>query len=189
VREGPYGTIAVNRLVEDILSDELPALAEKIRFGSYPGKPVMVVANNYILKLFNGDTGVFWATNGASPLVHFPDESGSIRAVARERLPESETVYAMTVHKSQGSEFEHVLIVLPEKENPVLTRELFYTGLTRAKKSVLILSNETVLRFAVETRAQRFSGLTDAICSGSHPLSQRGPARMPDTTCDTERPI
>jgi exodeoxyribonuclease V alpha subunit len=189
VREGPYGTIAVNRLVEDILSDDLPALAEKIRFGSYPGKPVMVVANNYILKLFNGDTGVFWATNGASPLVHFPDESGSIRAVARERLPESETVYAMTVHKSQGSEFEHVLIVLPEKENPVLTRELFYTGLTRAKKSVLILSNETVLRFAVETRAQRFSGLTDAICSDAHPFSQSGPPPTPDTPGDAEGPI
>jgi exodeoxyribonuclease V alpha subunit len=176
VREGPFGTLAINRVVEEILGEELPPLAEKIRFGSYPGKPVMVTSNNYTLKLFNGDTGVFWTRNSASSLAHFPDENGSTRAIARERLPENETVYAMTVHKSQGSEFEHVLLVLPEKANPVLTRELFYTGLTRAKKSVRILSNEAVLRSAIETRAQRFSGLTDALCFNSHvPLLRESP--------------
>jgi exodeoxyribonuclease V alpha subunit len=125
----------------------------------------MVTANNYVLKLFNGDTGVFWTCDGAAPLVHFPDETGAIRAIARERLPGHETVYAMTVHKSQGSEFEHVVLVLPDKESPVLTRELLYTGLTRARKSVRILGDESVLRTAVEAQAQRFSGLTDALCS------------------------
>jgi exodeoxyribonuclease V alpha subunit len=103
VREGPYGMVTLNRLVEEILADELPALRGRIRLGIYPGKPVMVTTNNYTLKLFNGDTSVFWNTTGAS-LVHFPDETGAIRAIARERLPESETAYAMTVHKSQGSE-------------------------------------------------------------------------------------
>jgi len=181
LREGPYGTLAINRLVEEILAEELPALAEKMRFGSYPGKPVMVTSNNYILKLFNGDTGVFWTGNGGSSLVHFRDESGSVRAIARERLPEHEVVYAMTVHKSQGSEFEQVLLMLPDRENPVLTRELFYTGLTRARKSVRILADEGILRSAIETRAQRFSGLSDALCSMSHRAVQLGLSPVPES--------
>jgi exodeoxyribonuclease V alpha subunit len=134
----------------------------------------MVTANNYVLKLYNGDTGVFWTCEGAPPAVHFPDETGAIRAIARERLPGHETAYAMTVHKSQGSEFEHVLLVLPEKPGPILTRELLYTGLTRARKSVRILGDESVIRAAVETRAQRSSGLTDALCSAARVVRQIG---------------
>ena len=174
LREGPYGAQGLNHSVEEILADEVPGLAERMRFGSYPGKPVMVTSNNYVLKLFNGDTGVFWTRDGAPPLVHFPDETGAIRAIARERLPGHETVYAMTVHKSQGSEFEHVLLVLPEKAGPVLTRELLYTGLTRARMSVRILGDESVLRTAVEAQAQRFSGLTDALCSAARGVQQSG---------------
>ena len=95
--------------------------------------------------------------------------SNSVRSrpTLSRRLPGHETVYAITVHKSQGSEFEHVLLVLPEKEAPVLTRELLYTGLTRARMSVRILGDESVLRTAVETQAQRFSGLTDGLCSAA----------------------
>ena len=174
VREGPYGAVGLNRTVEEILAEELPGLTEQMRFGSYTGKPLMVTANNYVLKLFNGDTGVFWTCEGAPQAVHFPDESGTIRAIARERLPVHETAYAMTVHKSQGSEFEHVILVLPEKPGPVLTRELLYTGLTRARKSVRILGDESVVRAAVETQAQRFSGLTDALCSAALVVRQVG---------------
>ena len=174
VREGPYGALGINRTVEEILVEELPGLAEKMRFGSYTGKPLMVTANNYVLRLFNGDTGVFWTCEGAPPAVHFPDETGAIRAIARERLPGHETAYAMTVHKSQGSEFEHVLLVLPEKPGPILTRELLYTGLMRARKSVRILGDESVIQAAVETRAQRSSGLTDALCSAARVVRQIG---------------
>lgn len=162
VREGPYGMTALNRLVEEILADHLPALRSRIRMGIYPGKPVMVTANNYTLKVFNGDTGVVWNLAGNSR-VHFPDETGAIRAIARERLPEHETAFAMTVHKSQGSEFDHVLLVLPDKDNPVLTRELIYTGLTRAKKSVRVLSGIELLSGALQRQAQRRSGLVDAL--------------------------
>jgi exodeoxyribonuclease V alpha subunit len=174
LREGSYGALGLNRTVEELLAEELPGLAERMRFGSYPGKPVMVTSNNYVLKLFNGDTGVFWTRDGAPPLVHFPDETGAIRAIARERLPGHETVYAMTVHKSQGSEFEHVLLVLPDRQSPVLTRELLYRGLTRARKSVRILGDESVLRTAVETQARRFSGLTDALCSAARGVRPSG---------------
>jgi exodeoxyribonuclease V alpha subunit len=163
VREGPYGTEAINRLADEILVEAGLIAAEKEKSGSYAGKPLMVTTNNYALKLFNGDTGVVWPAEGFSSLVYFPDEAGGIRAVARERLPEHETAFALTIHKSQGSEFDHVLLVLPEQTSPVLTRQLFYTGLTRARKSVLILALEPILRATIALQLQRSSGLTDAL--------------------------
>ena len=179
VREGPYGTIAVNRLVEQILGEEGFTTPEAIQRGSYAGKPLMVTANHYLLKLYNGDTGVVGqpppaaavpatalvvATNGGgSSLVHFPEETGGLRAIARERLPEHETAYALTIHKSQGSEFEQVLLILPDATSPVLTRALLYTGLTRAKKVVRLLASEASLRAAIESPAPRRSGLSDAL--------------------------
>ncbi len=177
VREGPYGIVNLNRIVEEILAEEMPDLAGRIRFGIYPGKPVMVGANNYTLRLYNGDTGVFWSKPGGASLVHFPDEQGQLRAIARERLPENETVYAMTVHKSQGSEFDHVLLILPDKESPILTRELVYTGLTRARKSVRLLCEPRLMSYAIQSTAQRKSGLTDAL-SGAVPVvtTRRGTA-------------
>lgn len=162
VREGAFGTENINRLAEEILAEAGFIATDKIKFGSYAGKPLMVTANNYALKLFNGDTGVVW-WDGGNPLIYFPDETGGIRAVARERLPEHESVFALTIHKSQGSEFDHVLLVLPDKTSPVLTRQLFYTGLTRARKSVRILAPETILRATITTPLQRKSGLTDAL--------------------------
>jgi exodeoxyribonuclease V alpha subunit len=163
VREGPFGTEAINRLAEEILTDAGLIAPERMKTGSYAGKPLMVTANNYALKLFNGDTGVVWPADKYSALVHFPDEAGGIRAVARERLPEHETVFALTIHKSQGSEFDHVMLVLPEQASPVLTRQLFYTGLTRARQSVRILAPETILRATIATQLRRNSDLADAL--------------------------
>jgi exodeoxyribonuclease V alpha subunit len=167
VREGPYGTDAINRLAGEILADAGLIAVDKLRSGSYAGNPLMVTANNYSLKLFNGDTGVIWPADGFYAPVYFPDETGGIRAVARERLPEHESAFALTVHKSQGSEFDHVLLVLPDKVSPILTRQLFYTGLTRARQSVHILAPEASLREAIATPLQRRSGLTDALGSKS----------------------
>ena len=162
VREGPYGTVALNRLAGEILADAGLIAPDRLESGGYAGRPLMVTANNYALKLFNGDTGVVWPADGGSSLVHFPDEAGGIRAVARERLPEHETVFALTVHKSQGSEFDHVLLVLPDQASPVLTRQLFYTGLTRARFSLRILAPETILCATIATQLQRVTGLSDA---------------------------
>ena len=162
VRAGSYGCEAVNRLVEDVLREDGLIPAENFRLASYRGKPVMVTANNHLLKLFNGDIGLVWPEEGRS-LVHFPAEADSIRAVARERLPVHETVYAMTIHKSQGSEFQHVLVILPDRETPLLTRQLLYTGLTRARGSVTVLAPETILRQAIAAQTQRASGLGQAL--------------------------
>jgi len=170
VREGPYGVVTINRLVEEILAEARLAPADKVKFGSYPGKPVMVTANNYALKLFNGDTGVVWPDGGGGTLmVHFPEETGLVRAIARERLPEHETIYAMTVHKSQGSEFDRVLLVLPDRESPVLTRELVYTGLTRARQSIEILANEKILQSAIKAHVELASGLSDQLAPQAIP--------------------
>lgn len=163
VREGAFGTESINRLAEEILAEAGLVTPDRIKSGSYAGKPLMVTANNYALKLFNGDTGVVWPNGGGASLIYFPDETGGIRAVARERLPEHESVFALTIHKSQGSEFDHVLMVLPDKTSPVLTRQLFYTGLTRARKSVRILAPEMILRATIATPMQRMSGLTEAL--------------------------
>lgn len=182
VREGPYGMLSINRVVEEILAEELPEASARIRFGIYPGKPVMVAANNYTLRLYNGDTGVFWRTPVGASLVHFPDENGALRAIARERLPEHETVYAMTVHKSQGSEFDHVLLILPDKESPILTRELVYTALTRARKSVRLLCEPRLLSCAIQNTAQRKSGLTDALTGVGPAVTGRVGTLARDTT-------
>ncbi|HOX02144.1 MAG TPA: exodeoxyribonuclease V subunit alpha [Verrucomicrobiota bacterium] len=163
VREGPYGWIALNRAVEAILAEAVPHLAPRIRLGIYPGKPVMVTVNNYSLMLYNGDTGVCWTADNGASLVHFPDEKGALRAIARDRLPAFETAFAMTIHKSQGSEFDHVLIVLPETDSPLLTRELVYTGLTRAKKSARLLCSQALLSDVIQRTAQRRSGLAEAL--------------------------
>lgn len=171
VREDTFGTENINRLAEEILAEAGLVAPDKIKSGSYAGKPLMVTANNYALKLFNGDTGVVWP-EGDTWLVYFSGEAGGIRAIARERLPEHESVFALTIHKSQGSEFDHVLIVLPDKPSPVLTRQLFYTGLTRARKSVRILAPEMILRTTIATQLQRSSGLTDALQSGANSTRQ-----------------
>jgi exodeoxyribonuclease V alpha subunit len=162
VREGPYGCESINRLVETILQEEQLIPSGHFHLSGYRGKPVMVTANNYVLKLFNGDIGLAWPEDGRA-MVHFPSGDNGATSVALERLPAHETVYAMTVHKSQGSEFQHVLVILPDRESPLLTRQLLYTGLTRARQSVSLLSPERVLRQAIHARAQRASGLGSAL--------------------------
>ena len=162
VREGSYGVENINRIVEEILGEKSERIPKKGNPGTYPGKPIMVTANNYNVRLFNGDIGVFWPAEKGL-LVHFPDDDNQLRAIARERLPENELVYAMTIHKSQGSEFNHVLLILPDKDNPVLTRELVYTGLTRARESVQLLCNQGQLEMSVKRSAQRNSGLRHAL--------------------------
>ena len=162
VREGPYGTITVNRLVEEILAEEGMRGADHGGLAYYTGKPVLVTANNYGVNLLNGDIGVAWRS-AQSSVVQFPSGDGATRAVARERLPDHEPAFAMTVHKSQGSEFAHVLLILPETESPVLTRELLYTGLTRARTSLCLIASEPVLRWAMGRQMTRTSGLSEAL--------------------------
>ena len=162
LREGPYGVVAINFLIEQILKEEKVIEPEK-RW--YRGRPVLITTNDYNLRLFNGDIGIVLPDpeENNDLRAFFPASDGSLRKFYPLRLPEHETVFAMTLHKSQGSEFDSVLLILPDRENPVLTRELIYTGITRAKESVEIWGTEDVFRLAVSRSIERSSGLRDAL--------------------------
>jgi len=165
LRIGPYGVESLNRKIEEILREE--GLIDRPQ-RAYPGLPILVTRNDYQLRLYNGDIGILLPdpANG-SLLAWFIGPDGSLRHIPPARLPEYEAAFAMTVHKSQGSEFDNVLLLLPDKESPVLTRELVYTGLTRARSRVEVWFNESVLRAAIARRIQRGSGLGESLCRTS----------------------
>lgn len=151
LREGPWGVQTLNR-----------QLAAGLGFptgGWHAGRPVMVTRNDYHLGLMNGDVGLCLA-HARGLRVAFADGQGGVRWVLPSRLDAVESVFAMTVHKSQGSEFDHVCLVLPDRPAPVLTRELLYTGITRARSRLtLVAPQPQVLWHAVATRVLRSGGL------------------------------
>ncbi|HEX6245270.1 MAG TPA: ATP-binding domain-containing protein, partial [Polyangiales bacterium] len=128
----------------------------------YPGRPLLITQNDYASGLFNGDVGVEHPRRG-SLYGYFRDETGGVRELSLSRLPPHESVYAMTVHKSQGSEFDQIALVLPEQSSPVVTRELLFTAVTRARSVVHLFGSEAVLRSALAQRSDRFSGLADRL--------------------------
>lgn len=162
LREGPYGVRNVNLLVERILTRK--GLIEKSGLW-YAGRPVMIARNDYNLRLFNGDIGIAMADpeKERELRVFFAGVEGSVRSFPPFGVPGHETVYAMTAHKSQGSEFDDVLFIMPEMDSRVLTRELIYTAITRAKVSMLIWGKEDIFITAVKRRIQRSSGLRGAL--------------------------
>ncbi len=165
LREGPYGVHGLNLLVEQILRH---AGAVKKEGRWYRGRPVMVTRNDYNLRLFNGDVGITFPDPkaGNDLRVFFPAPDGSMRTFPPLRLPDHETVYALTVHKSQGSEFDRLVLILPDRDFPVLTRELIYTAVTRARQAVEIWGKEEVFCQAVSRRIERTSGLREALWGG-----------------------
>ncbi len=162
VREGPLGVNATNVKIEKFVKRNLRIKQSEFW---YPGQPVLITQNDYRLNLFNGDLGVILpdAQNDNELRAFFPGSEATLRKFLPFRLPEYETAYAMTVHKGQGSEFDEVLLLLPGKESPVLTRELIYTGITRAVKKVAIWGDEIIFRTAVSRKIRRASGLRDAL--------------------------
>jgi len=162
LRRGPYGSEAANALAERVLAAQ-GLIDPATRW--YRGRPVMVTVNDYDLRLFNGDIGIVLPDPEAdgAPRVFFPAEEGGIRKIPPARLPAHETVYAMTVHKSQGSEFRRVLLILPDRETEILTRELVYTAVTRASARVEILGDAEVFKEAVSKRIRRNSGLRERL--------------------------
>ena len=162
-RRGRYGVERVNQRIEQLLSAK--GIIRAATSHRYHGRPIMITRNNYSLKLFNGDIGILLRKpDKPSELeAYFPATEGGIRTFWPERLPEHETVYAMSIHKSQGSEFENVFMLLPEQLSPLLTRELIYTGLTRARQNVHIWGNEQIFKQALSQQIKRTSGLTSVI--------------------------
>lgn len=155
VREGPYGVDGLNEEIEKALTRQRLIRADS---SWYSGRPVMISRNEPALGLFNGDIGIAMPDEQGKLRVWF-EQQGEVRAVLPSRLPEHQTVYAMTIHKSQGSEFTKVLMVLPDQDSPLLTRELVYTGITRAKEECELYCRWTVFRQATERRTRRSGGL------------------------------
>ena len=152
VRDGPFGVAQLNAHIEKALGFTATAW--------YVGRPVMVTRNDYALELMNGDVGICLPGADGVLRVAFPSLGGNVRWIVPSRLDSVETVFAMTVHKSQGSEFHHVLLVVPAHDSPVLTRELVYTGLTRAKENLTLWApRPEVLLQACYRRVLRSGGL------------------------------
>ncbi len=167
VNQGPLGVNVLNDLaMQTVLKTNRGDGISKVQ-AWYHGRPVLITANDYELSLFNGEVGFAARTErtGQSRLqIYFAQgPSGELRCFSPARLPSHQSVYAMTVHKSQGSEFDDVLLVLPELDTPLLTRELLYTGITRTRRNLSILASESVIRSAVSRRIERTSGLRDAL--------------------------
>jgi exodeoxyribonuclease V alpha subunit len=173
LRHGPFGAEGLNRQIAGILHQ---AQLIDTTHEWYEGRPVLVTRNDYSLGLMNGDVGIALRVPDEQGVLHLrvafevaggaDDSSTRIRFVLPSRLSERETVYAMTVHKSQGSEFDHAALVLPTEASAVLTRELLYTGITRARRWFSLLAPSAMLRQSVEQPVHRHSGLHQRWSSG-----------------------
>ncbi len=165
VRGGPWGVVESNRQIELLLVAE--GLIEDVGGGpTAPGRPLLVTRNAPALGLYNGDVGLLVRTTGAGGSALraiFEGPEGELRELSPARLPPHEPVFAMSVHKSQGSEFDEVALLLPPRLTPLLTRELVYTALTRARVRVVIHASAEVLAGAIEQSGARSSGLRDAL--------------------------
>ncbi len=162
-RRGPDGALAINRLLAKRMAD--PGNPDAQDGDNFDGRPIIITVNDPVTGLRNGDTGVIRRNasceSGAGELVAQIEGHDDPFAVAQ--LPSHEAAYALTIHKSQGSEYERVIVVLPALASAVVTRELLYTAITRTQGEVLIIATESSLRAAVEQRVHRASGLRDRI--------------------------
>jgi len=161
LRSGPSGVQGINAVMEQFLTGKGYDCLSK---AWYPGRPVLITRNDYSLDLYNGDIGITLpdASDGSLRVV-FQRPDGSYKSHLPFRLPSCETAYAMTIHKCQGSEFDDVLVVLPEKETPILSRELVYTAVTRARKQVLLSAQDEIFRLAIGRKIRRYSNLKDRL--------------------------
>ncbi len=158
-RQGPFGVARWNERIERWLADH----DGRDWFGPhYAGQPLIVNSNDYGLQLWNGDTGVVIGDDETDRVAVF-DVGGTERAIALSRLADVSTAHAITVHRSQGSQFGEVTVLLPDPDSLILTRELLYTALTRARDVVRVVGTEESLRAAIGRPAQRASGLADRL--------------------------
>ena len=156
-RLGEFGVETLNEKVKGILQAK-GLIADMNTL--YQTQPIMINENDYRLGLFNGDIGMIWRHDTGHLMAVFESSTEELNWVMPSRLPKFSTVYAMTIHKTQGSEFDHVAMVLPKKsDNRLLSRELLYTGITRAKSHLSISSSSNVWQHGVEGQVKRYSGL------------------------------
>ena len=159
-RHGRYGVAAWSAQVERWLADRvdgfLPGELDR------PGRPLLVTRNDYELRLYNGDTGVVVDDGAGGPVAVF-ERDGALARFAPSRLEAVEALYAMTIHKSQGSQFDTAAVLLPDPSSRLLSRELLYTAITRARRRLLLVGSEESLRAAVERPVARATGLRERL--------------------------
>ncbi|WP_417909078.1 exodeoxyribonuclease V subunit alpha [Candidatus Electronema sp. PJ] len=157
VHKGPNGTEEINNLAAAVLRQ-----AGLMR-NQDQARPIIILRNQYDLQLFNGDTGLLWRDRSGQLKAWFRRPDNTLQPVTPSLLPDYETAYAVTVHKAQGSEFEQVLLLLPEETSRVLSRELLYTGITRARTKLILCADREILATTVRARTQRYSGLGEKL--------------------------
>jgi exodeoxyribonuclease V alpha subunit len=155
-RRGDHGVTSWMARIERWIADEVDGFAAEGPW--YPGRPLLVTENDYALRLYNGDTGVVIAGADGRPTAAF-ERRGEVVEIRPSRLSAIDTVYAMTVHKSQGSQFDTAAVLLPAPDSRILTRELLYTAVTRARSRLMLVGTEEAVRAAVERPIARASGL------------------------------
>lgn len=161
VRQGDFGVEGLNSQIQSRLAKRLhrPVTAHH-----YAGRPIMISENAYHLDLYNGDIGVELVNPSTNQLMaYFVQGDGEVKQIHCQRLPSHETVYAMTVHKSQGSEFAHAALVLPDHNSSIVSKEIIYTGLTRAKTQFSLYAGEYNLRQGLQSSSERHSGLREML--------------------------
>lgn len=156
VRDGPRGTRRCNEALSRLFRDHL---GEPAYDGWYHGRPVLITANDHVMRVYNGDLGVALPDEHGRLAVFIADADGGVRSFAPQRLPACETAFATTVHKAQGGEFDSVDLLLPERPNRVLTRELLYTALTRCRQRASLWGDEAIFAEGVANATRRRSGL------------------------------
>jgi exodeoxyribonuclease V alpha subunit len=159
-RHGPYGVAEWMPVIERWLVDAVPGYGVGGRW--YVGRPLLVTENDYGLQLYNGDTGVIIETGDRGVRAVF-ERRGEPVLLSPARLGAVETVHAMTVHKSQGSQFGAVTVLLPDEASPLLSRELLYTAVTRTQRHLTVVGTEAAVRAAVARPVARASGLQAAL--------------------------
>nr|WP_042299172.1 AAA family ATPase [Paraburkholderia kururiensis] len=174
-RLGPRGVDALNTLIAARVRRAANVVVG-VGANGYAGRPVMVTRNDYALGLFNGDIGIVLPGADGVLRVHFRTGDGGVRTVSPAALPPHDTAFVLTVHKSQGSEFDHVALVLPAGASRVLSRELVYTAVTRARARVEVVGSRAVFAEAVATPTQRDSGLSARIAEALRNANQEGKA-------------
>jgi exodeoxyribonuclease V alpha subunit len=176
-RRGPEGAVSVNLMIERALDEAGLFGSSGSRKRWYRGRPLLITQNDYALGLFNGDLGVV-VDSPEGARAFFVTAAGP-RMLSPSRLPPHETVFATSIHKSQGSEFDEVAVVLPGARSPLLTRELLYTAVTRARHGLVVHASEASIRQAVSRCIQRATGLTDALSA----TTARAPFSRSGSTC------
>jgi exodeoxyribonuclease V alpha subunit len=159
-RRGPHGVSTWTTRIQSWLADAYAGLDLEQR--DYVGRPLLITENDYELGLYNGDTGVIVSTHAGAPRAAF-ERGGGVLEYSPTRLSAVETVYAMTIHKSQGSQFDVAAVLLPPPQSRILTRELLYTAATRARRRLILVGTEETVRAAVARPVARASGLADRL--------------------------